>query len=41
MATVTYLMAKSFGKPMVLLPSVVVAWHQYAELMRWRSCSMI
>ncbi len=31
MAIVTYLMAKSFGKPMVLLPSVVVARHQYAH----------
>jgi 4,5-dihydroxyphthalate decarboxylase len=32
MAIVTYLMAKSFGKPMVLLPSVVVArvQHPYA-----------
>ncbi|HYI31479.1 MAG TPA: hypothetical protein VD863_26885 [Bradyrhizobium sp.] len=31
MAIVTYLMAKSFDKPMVLLPSVVVARHQYAH----------
>lgn len=31
MAIVTYLMAKSFGKPMVLLPHVVVARHQYAH----------
>lgn len=31
MAIVTYLMAKSFGKPMVLLPNVVVARHQYAH----------
>ena len=31
MAIVTYLMAKSLGKPMVLLPSVVVARHQYAH----------
>ena len=31
MAIVTYLMAKSFEKPMVLLPSVVVARHQYAH----------
>ena len=31
MAIVTYLMAKSFGKPMVLLPSVVVARFQYAH----------
>ena len=30
MAVVTYLMAKSFGKPMVLLPSVVVARFQHA-----------
>ena len=32
MAIVTYLMAKSFGKPMVLLPNVVVArfQHEYA-----------
>src|SRR5947209_17443267 len=30
MAIVTYLMAKSFGKPMVLLPCVVVARFQYA-----------
>jgi 4,5-dihydroxyphthalate decarboxylase len=29
MAIVTYLMAKSFGKPMVLLPSVVVARFQH------------
>jgi 4,5-dihydroxyphthalate decarboxylase len=28
MAIVTYLMARSFGKPMVLLPHVVVARHQ-------------
>src|SRR5271154_4649973 len=31
MAIVTYLMAKSFGKPMVLLPSVVVARFQHAH----------
>jgi 4,5-dihydroxyphthalate decarboxylase len=31
MAIVTYLMARSFGKPMVLLPSVVVARHQYTH----------
>jgi len=31
MAVVTYLMAKSFGKPMVLLPSVVVARFQHAH----------
>jgi 4,5-dihydroxyphthalate decarboxylase len=31
MAIVTYLMAKSFGKPMVLLPSVVVARFQYTR----------
>jgi 4,5-dihydroxyphthalate decarboxylase len=30
MAIVTYLMARSFGKPMVLLPSVVVARFQHA-----------
>jgi 4,5-dihydroxyphthalate decarboxylase len=30
MAIVTYLMAKSFGKPMVLLPSVVLARFQHA-----------
>jgi 4,5-dihydroxyphthalate decarboxylase len=30
MAIVTYLMAKSFGKPMLLLPSVVVARFQHA-----------
>ena len=30
MAIVTYLMAKSFGKPMVLLPNVVVARFQQA-----------
>jgi 4,5-dihydroxyphthalate decarboxylase len=30
MAIVTYLMAKSFGKPMVLLPEVVVARFQHA-----------
>src|ERR1700704_2221229 len=30
MAIVTYLMAKSFGKPMALLPSVVVARFQHA-----------
>src|SRR6266446_4850264 len=30
MAVVTYLMAKSFGKPMVLLPNVVVARFQHA-----------
>jgi 4,5-dihydroxyphthalate decarboxylase len=29
MAIVTYLMAKSFDKPMVLLPSVMMARHQY------------
>src|SRR6201991_4251808 len=31
MPIVTYLMAKSFGKPMVLLPSVVVARFQHAH----------
>src|SRR5215467_12921892 len=31
MAIVTYLMAKSFGKPMVLLPNVVVARLQHAH----------
>jgi len=31
MAIVTYLMAKSFGKPMVLLPNVVVARFQHAH----------
>ena len=31
MAIVTYLMARSFGKPMVLLPSVVVARFQHAH----------
>ncbi len=31
MAIVTYLMARSFGKPMVLLPHVVVARHQYVH----------
>ena len=31
MAIVTYLMAKSFGKPMVLLPSVVMARFQHAH----------
>jgi 4,5-dihydroxyphthalate decarboxylase len=31
MAIVTYLMAKSFRKPMVLLPDVVVARHQYGH----------
>jgi len=31
MAIVTYLMAKSFNKPMVLLPSVVVARFQHAH----------
>src|ERR1700748_3713203 len=31
MAIVTYLMAKSFGKPMVLLPDVVVTRHQYGH----------
>jgi 4,5-dihydroxyphthalate decarboxylase len=31
MAIVTYLMAKSFGKPMVLLPSVVVARFQHGH----------
>jgi 4,5-dihydroxyphthalate decarboxylase len=31
MAIVTFLMAKSFGKPMVLLPNIVVARHQYAH----------
>ena len=31
MAIVTYLMAKSFGKPMVLLPHVLLARHQYAH----------
>src|ERR1700751_216832 len=30
MAIVTYLMAKSFGKPIVLLPDVVVARFQHA-----------
>src|SRR6195952_3395732 len=30
MAIVTYLMAKSFGKPMVLLPAVVMARFQHA-----------
>src|SRR5260370_23929884 len=30
MAIVTYLMAKSFGKPIVLLPNVVVARSQHA-----------
>jgi len=30
MAIVTYLMAKSFGKPMVLLPSMVMARFQHA-----------
>src|SRR5882757_10068163 len=30
MAIVTYLMAKSFSKPMVLLPNVVVARFQHA-----------
>jgi 4,5-dihydroxyphthalate decarboxylase len=30
MAIVTYLMAKSFGKPMVLLPNVVIARFQHA-----------
>jgi 4,5-dihydroxyphthalate decarboxylase len=30
MAIVTYLMAKSFGKPMVLLPNIVVARFQHA-----------
>ena len=30
MAIVTYLMAKSFGKPMVLLPNVVMARFQHA-----------
>src|SRR3984885_7923926 len=30
MAIVTYLMAKSFGKPMVLLPCVVMARSQHA-----------
>src|SRR5258708_13134296 len=30
MAIVTYLMAQSFGKPMVLLPDVVVARFQHA-----------
>ena len=30
MAIVTYLMAKSFGKPMVLLPAVVMARSQHA-----------
>jgi 4,5-dihydroxyphthalate decarboxylase len=29
MATVTFLMAKSFDKPMVLMPSVMMARHQY------------
>src|SRR6201988_4119190 len=31
MAIVTYLMARSFGKPMVLLPNVVVARFQHAH----------
>ena len=31
MAIVTYLMAKSFGKPMVLLPDVVLARFQHAH----------
>ena len=31
MAVVTYLMAKSFGKPMVLLPDVVLARFQHAH----------
>ena len=31
MAIVTHLMAKGFGKPMVLLPDVVVARHQYGH----------
>ena len=31
MAIVTYLMAKSFGKPMVLLPNVVVARFQHGH----------
>ena len=31
MAIVTYLMARSFGKPMVLLPDVVVARFQHAH----------
>src|SRR6185312_8049699 len=31
MAVVTYLMAKSFGKPMVLLPNVVLARFQHAH----------
>src|SRR6201995_5270369 len=31
MAIVTYLMAKSFDKPMVLLPDVVVARHQHGH----------
>ena len=31
MAIVTYLMAKSFGKPMVLLPNVVLARFQHAH----------
>src|ERR1700760_4894798 len=31
MAIVTYLMAKAFGKPMVLLPNVVVARFQHAH----------
>ena len=30
MAVVTYLMAKSFGKPMILLPNVVLARFQHA-----------
>src|SRR5258708_33617372 len=33
MAIVTYLMAKSFGKPMVLLPNVVLARFQHAYAM--------
>jgi 4,5-dihydroxyphthalate decarboxylase len=34
MAIVTYLMAKSFGKPMVLLPDVVVARFQHGHALR-------
>ncbi len=41
MAIVTYLMAKSVGKPMVLLPSVVLARFQHAyALYHARSCRL-
>jgi 4,5-dihydroxyphthalate decarboxylase len=46
MAIVTYLMAKSFGKPMVLLPNVVLARFQHAyavyraELGNLRPCDL-